>query len=197
MRFRFICSTALVLFAAQAASAGGSTFSYTAPGGAINDASVQFFPLTFGTPNELIADVELEITNLTHSSPGDLNVFLLDPFGNSLEVFDDKGNGFLIENQDFVFNDIAASELPPSTQLVGDTYLPDQATAGAGFAQFTNGGVDAWILVVIDDAATGGGSFESFTIRGTVVPEPVTLSLLGLGAVAVLRRKRKTTATRL
>ena len=96
MRFKIMCSTALVLFAAQAASAGGTPFSYTGTGGAINDASVQFFPLTFGTPSQLIADVELEITNLTHSSPGDLNVFLLDPFGNSLEVFDDKGNGFLI-----------------------------------------------------------------------------------------------------
>jgi len=182
------------LFATQVALAGGSTFSYTELGGVINDASVQFFPLTFGTPNQLIADVELEITNLSHASPGDLNVFLLDPFGNSLEVFDDKGNGFEIENETFVFNDIAATELPTSTQLIGldGPYLPDQPSAG--FAQFTNGGVDAWILVVIDDAATGSGSFDSFTIRGTVVPEPMTLSLLGLGAVAVLRRKRKKTA---
>ena len=44
--------------------------------------------------------------------------------------------------------------------------------------------------VLADDSKIGDGSFESFTISGTIVPEPMTLSLVGAGALALLRRKR-------
>ncbi len=46
-------------------------------------------------------------------------------------------------------------------------------------------GISVYSLVVIDDAVGQSGSFESATLRGGVVPEPMTLTLLAIGAVAV------------
>jgi hypothetical protein len=47
-----------------------------------------------------------------------------------------------------------------------------------------------WRLVMTDDSPGEAGSFNSFTLRGNIVPEPVTLSMLVLGAAFALRRKR-------
>jgi len=51
-------------------------------------------------------------------------------------------------------------------------------------------GMDEWTLVIVDDSEGNQGFLNSFTLRGTVVPEPVTLSLLAIGALTTLRRRR-------
>ena len=80
--------------------------------------------------------------------------------------------------------------------FLSGTYQPEGLATGrdlglSTFVDGTGGSPLPWYLVVIDDSAGGSGQFESWTLRGTYVPEPVTLSLLALGALTLLRRKRR------
>lgn len=50
--------------------------------------------------------------------------------------------------------------------------------------------VGTWTLYVGDSAGADLGNVSSWTLRLTTVPEPTSLSLLALGGLALLRRKR-------
>ena len=189
----------LILAIAPSAMADGEPpwdFEYTAPGGAILDYNVQWFPLEVPDALEIVY-MELEIGGVTHNAPGDLWVYLLDPFGGGVTLMDDTGDQLPIVGINLVFSD-KGDPLPGNGQLLDpiDPGLSDRGYAPMGpgtFGQyaFTTYGTmypGTWRLVMTDDSRGEAGSFESFTLRG-VVPEPMTLSLLALGAVAALRRK--------
>ncbi|MFH1109538.1 MAG: PEP-CTERM sorting domain-containing protein [Planctomycetota bacterium] len=203
-----ILALCLGVVAVQAASARAVDipFSFTAGGGAIPNIGgqtegISVFALTMdpahsdilpAPPYPMLAGItslELQLTGLAHTSGGDLDIYLIDPFGKTLEIMTDRGNGFGINNATLIFNDTAAGPPPENGQIVSGSYLPEGVP---GFSKYIggSGGTDAWILVVIDDAAGDQGGLASFTLRGTVVPEPVTLSLLALGALVFLRRRR-------
>lgn len=133
--------------------------------------------------------IQLEIVGLTHTSPMDLNIFLLDPFGGGIEIIDDNGDQQALSGVTLIFADKGPNDLPIGSDgfLDGESYFP----VGPGsFSDAGNTGNAPWRLVIIDDAAGGEGSFDSFTLRGVIVPEPATVSLLAIGAIAVLRRRR-------
>ena len=134
-----------------------------------------------------ILTLELEIMGLSHTTPWDLDIYLFDPFGNLVAVGHDRGNQSPIADLNIIFNDSGAVlPLDPDTPLSSGPWQPE----GASFIPtFQFRGTDAWLLLITDDTAGQAGSFDSWTLRGTVVPEPVTLSLLAIGAVATLRRR--------
>jgi hypothetical protein len=146
-------------------------------------------------PMPAITSLELVLTGLTHTNGGDLDIYLIDPFGKTLEIMTDRGNNAGISNATLVFRDnvVAGLSLPPENgQIVSGSYLPEDSNSTGGFSKYNggSGGTDAWILLVIDDSAGDQGALGSWTLRGTAVPEPVTLSLLALGALTFLRRRR-------
>jgi hypothetical protein len=180
-------------------------FSYTAPGGQIplisqqipvpdNTTGVSFFPL-FMTPSSPpnITSLELALNGLSHANPEDLDIFLINPFGAVTTVMADRGDGVDLTAANLVFND-SGSSLPAYGDPIasGGPFQTEEGT-NTGLSKYlgTSGGTDAWILVVIDDASGDRGSLTSFTLRGTYVPEPVSLSLLALGALTALRRSRR------
>ncbi|NLF32872.1 MAG: PEP-CTERM sorting domain-containing protein [Planctomycetes bacterium] len=57
----------------------------------------------------------------------------------------------------------------------------DSIDLGAAFP----GGTQADLTFTYVDSTTAGASYE-----GAVIPEPATMSLLGLGALALIRRRR-------
>ena len=187
MKRASVVSALLLSLAASQAAFGGVDFSYTEPGGAIRDNLATAFPLTMDSAADpSIVDLELEITGLTHPAPWDLDIYLIDPFGNMLDVQLDRGDQSAVNNLTLIFND-NGSDLPlnPDTPLSTGPWKPEDGT----FAdKFEFRGTDAWLLLIVDDTPGGTGSFTSWTLRGTV-PEPVTLSLLAIGAVATLRRR--------
>lgn len=157
----------------------------------ILDNFVQWFPLTTTDPSAPVSPIvylELEIAGLSHQAPMDLNFILLDPFGTGLQLMDEAGDQHEIENITLLFSDKGIPLTDDALQGFPDTiYSPD----GPGtFSQFNVAGPGVWYLVVIDDAPEHVGSFESVTLRGTV-PEPATLSLLALGALAIVRCRRR------
>lgn len=188
-------------------------FEFTAPGGDIPEfdfdqdlSGSSIFPLTmrnaqFPDGIDSIVSLELELTGLSHSFPDDLEVLLIDPFGESLAVMYDRGGAVPVNGITLIFNDAEINVPPDDTALAPDgetrRYRPmgPDDTPGDGNEGLSNflkqpGGTDTWILIVFDDFPQDAGSLESWTLRGTAVPEPVTLSLLALGAITLLRRRR-------
>lgn len=209
-RFSLLAACVGVSAVFNVASAGGDPqFSFTAPGGAIPSPSgqtegISVFPLTMDPahsditpappyPMPDISSLELVLTGLTHTNAGDLDIYLIDPFGKTLEIMTDRGNGFGLPSVNLVFNDGAAGLPPENAQILSGTYLPEDSNNTGGFSKYNggSGGTDAWILLVIDDAPGDQGGLQSYTLRGTYVPEPVSLSLLALGALTALLRSRR------
>ncbi len=187
-------------------------FSFTSPGGAIprtgsNETGISVFSLIMDPahsdlhpappfPMPSISSLELVLTGLTHSYAGDLDIYLIDPFGKTLEIMTDRGNSFGID-ANLVFNDFAGSLPPQNGQIESGAYLPEDSNITGGFSKYIggSGGTDAWILLVIDDAPGDGGELQSFTLR-SYIPEPMALSLLMMGVSAVLCRRRFATRLR-
>ncbi len=185
----------------QTFAGGPCTFSFTAPGGELADNDINIFVLTMSPDILEITSIELEITGLSHFIPDDLDIFLIDPSltNDYILVMNDRGNGFDLSQENpvnLLFSDLATQVLPDETQIVSGTYRPQGLAEGidlgmGNYIGVSGGGPQPWLLVVIDDAAEDVGSFESFTLRGTYVPEPATLSLLAFGALAILHRRRR------
>jgi hypothetical protein len=206
MKLATLITTVASLAMVSSASAGGN-FEFTDAGGPINDGGIAAYPLFMNGTIPQITSIELEINGLTHSTPWDLDIYLVHPSGTVLEILTDRGDQNAVQGIDLLFRDGSAT-LPvnPDDSLAGSPYsdgavLPEgQVTLGGniignGFGDAfvgMSGGTDAWLLWVIDDVGNQkGGSIDSYTLRGTFVPEPMSLSLLAAGAFAVFGRRKR------
>ncbi len=147
------------------------TFSATGVGGDIRDccSGVGVFDVLLPSGLVDLCDLELDITGITHAVPSDLDIYLIDPFGTPLEIMTDRGGAVPVSGITLTFSDLATQLPSEPGPLVSGTFLPEGVQ---GFATFdgTAGGVDSWILLVIDDTCGNAGSFASFTIRGSYGP---------------------------
>jgi len=202
MKNRIVLSLALGFVGTSLAAADGPiTFEYTAQrdGGFLIPAhqtpdTIGFTPIPLVLTDPLIVEIkslEVEITGLTHTSPEDLELYLIDPFGTILELMSDKGGSGDITGMNLIFND-AGVPLPPDGVALtsGAIYQPEETPGLSGTFSGQAAGPGSWTLYIIDDSLADSGSLASWTLRGTAVPEPVTLSLLALGALAFMRRRR-------
>ena len=200
---RFVVSLACTLaclFSGSIASAGNSSevsFSFTQVVNAdIPDNDLSVYRIVMTPDIAEITSIQLDINGLFHADPEDLDIFLISPFGDDINIMTDLGDGDPLLNVNLTFDDNADAPPPSNSQIFSGTYQPEGLTTGrdSGLSTFvggTGGNPLPWYLVVIDDSEGGSGQFESWTLRGTYVPEPVTLSLLALGALTLLRRKRR------
>lgn len=200
---RFIVSLACALaclFSGSVALAGsnsGTEFSITQVVNAdIPDNDLSVYRIVMTPDIGVITSIELDINGLFHADPEDLDIFLISPFGDDINIMTDLGDGDPLLGVNLTFSDNASAPPPSGSQIFSGTYQPEGLATGrdSGMSTFvggTGGNPLPWYLVVIDDSAGGSGQFESWTLRGTYVPEPVTLSLLALGALTLLRRKRR------
>ncbi len=107
-------------------------------------------------------------------------------FGFSTDNYGDVTTGTYME-----FTDAGASiyDAPFTT---GVTNVTGQWDAEGGSTSVFNGQSlsGTWTLTGSDAAASDTGALVGFKIKGTAVPEPATMAVLGLGALAAIRRRR-------
>jgi hypothetical protein len=114
-----------------------------------------------------VVDVNLQLKNLTHVSPADVDVLLVGPGGKNAIVMSDVGTA-AVNNITLVLDDEAASPLPatlvggtfqPTNNMVGDTFpAPAPTPSGGSTLSVFDGGKanGVWNLYVFDAAAAGG-----------------------------------------
>ncbi|HYP29938.1 MAG TPA: HYR domain-containing protein [Blastocatellia bacterium] len=121
-----------------------------------------------------ITKVTVDINQLSHSFPNDVDILLVGPGGQRVMLMSDAGGGeeFPIVNVDLTFDDAAAAQLPDETQISSGTFrptdfqagetLPPPAPAGPyGTALSAFNGLDpngTYSLYVLDDFEGDGGS---------------------------------------
>ena len=140
---------------------------------------------------------------MTHTWLGDITV-VLSRGGVDVDLMD--RNYRTTQTSFGLSSDLAGNYM--FTNTVGDTMTASSAagthsrwngstgggstTAAGTFAGFNGMALNGlWTLTVNDWAGGDVGSIQGMRIVGTAVPEPASMAALGLGAAALLRRRRK------
>lgn len=129
----------------------------------------------------------LELTNLTHTFPSDLDLMLVGPGGQKYVFLSDTGSNFAVNGITLTFDDFAPSQ--PGSALVAGTFRPINSGAGdpfpapapaapyldaapAGSATLAtafnldNAAVNgSWSLYVNDDASPDSGSLAGWKLK--------------------------------
>jgi subtilisin-like proprotein convertase family protein len=159
--------------------------------GAILDLTTNDF--TLSVPDSVvITDVNVAI-NLTHTFDGDLDIFLISPDNTVVELSTDNGStGDNYTNT--VFDDEAGTLITAGAAPFTGSFQPE------GFLSDFDGenALGLWTLRIIDDTGADVGTLFSWSLTidsnaPSSVPEPGTLSLLGIAGLALIgiRRRRK------
>jgi VCBS repeat-containing protein len=121
-----------------------------------------------------LVDVNVTLTNLSHTYPDDIDIIPVGPAGQNTYLMSDAGTGNDVVNVTLTFDDAAADYLPDSSQIVAGTYKPTNygtpdtfpapAPAGPyGTLLSAFNGTDPtgnWNLFVYDDAGGDLGSIS-------------------------------------
>jgi subtilisin-like proprotein convertase family protein len=146
--------------------------------------------LNFGS-HLTLTDVNVRLSNLTHTFVGDLLITLISPRGTSV-VLSDKRGGSGDNFRNTVFDDEAGRAIADGSAPFTGSFRPDGLLSAFD-------GQDAfgtWTLRVEDQAFIDSGSINSWGLEltGTAnnVPEPTSLALsaLALAGLAAARRRR-------
>jgi len=138
-----------------------------------------------------VSTLKLQILDLTHTFPDDIDILLVGPGGQKMVVMSDVGGGGDVSAIDLVLDDAAASILPDASQLVTGTFRPSNVGGGDPFAapapagphsnpapagSATFGSVFAgadpngtWQLFVVDAFNQDAGSIGSWCLDPTLV----------------------------
>jgi subtilisin-like proprotein convertase family protein len=131
--------------------------------------------------------IKVELTGLTHTFPGDLDVLLVSPDGQKFIVMADLGGGEDVTNINVTLSDAATSELPPANLTTGEyrpgngagvdsfpapapapPYSSPAPTGSATFANaFGTNGANfngIWRLYIVDDAGSDFGSLAGWKL---------------------------------
>jgi hypothetical protein len=71
-----------------------------------------------------VTKLTVTLNNLSHTFPGDLDILLVGPGGQSVILMSDTGGGLDIVNVNLTFDDAAANSLPDSTQIISGFFKP-------------------------------------------------------------------------
>lgn len=147
-----------------------------------------------------------------HTFADDVDIMLVSPTGRQLIFLSDAGGGN-DWNGTFTFRDGFAAvadggvgqntggNMNPGTYGVSQYLLADQFDAPAPAPSYVNttfaGAFNGfnpngtWNMYIMDVVGGDAGWLMSSTLTVSAVPEPASIAVLGLGAAALLRRRRR------
>jgi subtilisin-like proprotein convertase family protein len=167
-----------------------------APGTTVGDASPYPSTVSVAGHGGLITDVNVKLENIGHEHPDDLDILLVSPRGDSVELMSDACGSTDFEDFDWTFDDQAATEMPdsPAGACVSFFYKPsayDGASDtwpvsfpgphGTSLSDFNGENANGtWRLYARDDAAGQVGDIElGWSV--TITTGPFTALLPGSG----------------
>lgn len=149
----------------------------------------------------------IEVRAFNHTWVGDLDATLIGSNGNSVNLFARPGytGGGFGNNVDLAgtYRFVDSGGLNFTTQTTGvmapgtynrssNTSWPTGASHSSLAGAFNGSNLaGTWTLLINDNAGGDTGDFGGWTFNTSPVPEPATMAVLGLGAAALLRRRRK------
>jgi subtilisin-like proprotein convertase family protein len=139
-----------------------------------------------GLPDHLLS-VRVDVYELSHQSPNDLDMVLMAPDGTVCGLMSDVGGTAAVVDAHLAFPTDAITEITdplgpggsylPSGVLTPDEYPPGTAGTAANLMELADGGINGtWKLFVTDDESPGWGDITAWSIRfrlyaGPLVPE--------------------------
>lgn len=203
MRLFAICAIAAACAVSQATVFTFSSGSIVIPAiGTTTPSPIVFNASSIDGP---IVNVTISFQGLSHTFPDDIGAVLFNPSNTSALLFDGPGDDVALSNVTWLFSDAGASTLLSSGINPSGTYKAGQnewnsvftgapvGPYGTTFSAFNGSGNGNWNLFIQDFEAGDGGTINNvdLTITTNPVPEPATMIGLGLGAVALLRKRSK------
>ncbi|MCC6615141.1 MAG: cadherin-like domain-containing protein [Anaerolineae bacterium] len=157
------------------ALADSGTFSNTTtiavPGsGTVGNASPYPSTISVTGLTDLVTDVNVTLTNFSHTYPDDIDILLVGPTGIKVILMSDAGSGTDINNVSLTFDQSAGSALPDNTTITSGTYRPgnygnaetfptQSGPFGSSLDEFNSTDPNGtWNLYVVDDLGSDAGS---------------------------------------
>jgi subtilisin-like proprotein convertase family protein len=152
-------------------------------------ASTYPYSISVGSLTGTITDIDVSIYGITHPFPGDLDILLVGPLGQSVILLSDVGASHSITGVNITFDDSAAATVPHPV-IVSGTYKPTNiggsdafpipapaAPYGSLLSVFNSLDPNGlWKLFVFDDAGNGAhntaGSIAGWSLHVSYVGTP-------------------------
>jgi subtilisin-like proprotein convertase family protein len=131
--------------------------------------------ITVNNLTGLVTDVQVSLTNFSHTSPDDVDLMLVAPNGTRVVLMSDVGGANPVTNLSLLFSDAASSSLPDSGLITSGNYKPTNFEAGDNFPAPAPAGAPTgarlsalngspangtWQLFLVDDNGGNAGSIN-------------------------------------
>jgi len=123
-----------LLVALTSAPASAAVFSNTAPitiPAGPGAAAPYPSGITVAGLGNVVSDVNVTISGLTHTWPDDVDILLVGPGGQHTILMADTGEQFNVTGVNLTFDDAAGGLLPDVTQISAGSFKPTRGTGGA------------------------------------------------------------------